>query len=170
MPEELESLYVDRNLQRALELYPGSARKFPAAVDDTLTGVFPIWGTSSLENMLLASETTVGGGVFAFAQTPAVPEGKVHIPIAIEVSHTDPTDRNLWFSVKWSRAGVTTTVALTSSIPMAKNRAVAVEDLSRLYLGPTFQIHASITVLAVAETMTLKVAFLERNLGETFPA
>ena len=170
MPEELESLYQDRMLTRALELHPRNSAKFPAAVDDTVSITVPLWSTTSLENMLLETATAVGAGVFTFAQTEKVPEGKVWIPIAIEVSHNDPISRSVWFSIKWDRAGVTTTVAITSAMALDQNKAEAVIDLHRLYLGPTFRIHVSFKALAAATVGTLKMAYLERNLGETFPA
>ena len=170
MPEEIQSDFVDRNLTRALELRPGNARKFPAAVDDTIIGTVPLWSTSSLETLLLDSKTVVGTGPFETAETTPVLEGLVQIPIAIELSHTDTVTRRMWFSLKWDRAGVTSTVALTTVVSVVASVPIAVEDLSRLYLGPTFRIHASIELLAVGKTMTLKVAYVERNLGETFPA
>ena len=170
MPEELESLYQDRMLTRALELHPRNSAKFPAAVDDTVSITVPLWSTTSLENLLLETATVTGTGVFAEVETAECPEGKVWIPIACELSHTDTTGRAMWFSLKWDRAGVTTTVALTKSESYVNLRPIAIPDLSRLYLGPTMRIHGSFAALGNTEVGTLKLAYLERNLGETFPA
>lgn len=169
MPKEIEVNFLDRNLQRTLEVHPRESPKFPAAVDDTVTMTIPLFNTSPLENVLFEGQSSVGAGAFQEVETTPTPDGRLRIPIAVELSHNDPTSRTMWISLEWDRAGITTTIAIVTAAAFAASRPMALNTLQRLYLGPTFRLHGSIATLAVASVLTLKVAFVERGLGEVFP-
>jgi len=170
VPKEIEINFLDRNLQRTLEVHPRESPKFPAAVDDTVAMTIPLFNTSPLENVLFETQSTVGDGGFAETETSPTPDGKVRIPIAVELSHNDTSNaRTMWISLEWDRGGITTTIALCPAQSQSASRPIALEDLTRLYLGPTFRMHGSASALALTFFLTLKVAYIERGLGETFP-
>lgn len=167
MAEELVSSRSERELSTALDLYPGNFSKFPNTVLDLVIPTVPLWGSQQSQNLLFDS-VTGAGGIVDVELTPT-PEGQVRYPVAVEVSHNDPAVTvRFTLSLRWDRAGVTTSVAIRDSIQaLDQFFAMTVENLQRLYLQPTARFAA--TASGGTSNITLKMAYYEFPLGENAP-
>lgn len=166
MPTERQIDRLDTNFSQMLDIR--GRPKVPDAISSVAVATIPVFGTSPWGNVLFDSK--VGAAGVLSVELTKTPEGKIRVPVAIELSHNDTSAHQLRIFLKWDRAGVTTSVALPTPQPSAnQNIPVFVTNLQRVYLGPTARLLGDLLTLGASKVLTLKMAYFELTLGETAP-
>jgi len=167
VPEEHQIDRLDNQFSKMLDIR--NRPKVPDSVLSTAMATIPMFGSSPVGNLLF--DSVVGAVGVTDIELLPTPEGKVRIPIAVELSHNDSAAaRWMAIGIRWDRAGVTTSVTLKApDLSFGANLPIAIHDLSRTYLGQTARLYGTILALGAAKVGTLKMAYVELTLGETFP-
>jgi len=146
---------------------PGGAEPpQPGTVSDEIAFVHQVLtGTERLEEIQAISQDGAAGGVSLLA--PKVPDTKYHFVLASSLTHDDSTARTLQIGIQHD-GGNTAAIAGTTG-GQTVSSAKPVFAFRSFILPPRAQVRGQASGMGGANFMTLKLLFLELDLGEPAP-